>query len=73
MSLLVGNHLSEEEKAVCFSLTLIPPIFLCPENVVCFLGLLHILTCISDSILSFKKTQLTLIGQVSMLFAIKAT
>ena len=28
----------------------------CPENVVCFLHLLHIIQCTEDSILSWKQT-----------------
>ena len=33
------------DKTVGYSLTILPPLFFCPEKVVCFLRLLHIFKC----------------------------
>ena len=45
-------------------LILIFPLLICPENVVCFLCLLHIFKCTSDKILSWNQT---------IMFAVLAT
>ena len=43
------------------NLLLYPATIFCPENVACFLHLLHVFKCISDYICSWKQTIWTLI------------